>query len=162
MVLMLMVTLEVFEELASNEGKYAGHDGRQIVLTNNRESARAQGAGADMKEANKMPRGNGRGPDGLGPMTGRGAGSCAGNENTGYANAKPGRGLGRGMGRGTGRGLGRGSMGYGRQAGLGRGYAGVPYTAPTNDQELEGLRGALKDIQKRIQSLESSAGEAQE
>ncbi|MDF7806976.1 DUF5320 domain-containing protein [Pontiellaceae bacterium B12219] len=41
-----------------------------------------------------MPNGNGRGPAGAGPMTGRGAGKCAGNSTAG----RPGAG-GRGMGR---------------------------------------------------------------
>lgn len=33
-----------------------------------------------------MPAGNRRGPTGMGPMSGRGAGYCAGNDNPGYAN----------------------------------------------------------------------------
>lgn len=40
-----------------------------------------------------MPRGDGTGPAGLGPMTGRAAGYCAGYGVPGYANAWPGRGL---------------------------------------------------------------------
>ena len=47
-----------------------------------------------------MPRGNGTGPMGMGPMSGRGAGYCAGLETSGYAN----RGLGCGGGFGGGRG----------------------------------------------------------
>ena len=46
---------------------------------------------------------NGTGPNGAGPMTGRGMGSCAGNN----VDAR-GFGAGRGMGRGLGRGMGRG------------------------------------------------------
>ncbi len=53
-----------------------------------------------------MPRGNGLGPAGQGPMTGRGAGYCAGSALPGFANAQwacgPGRGLGRGYRRGFG------------------------------------------------------------
>jgi hypothetical protein len=40
-----------------------------------------------------MPQGNGTGPAGLGPMTGRAAGYCAGYPLPGYMNAIPGRGL---------------------------------------------------------------------
>ena len=55
-----------------------------------------------------MPRGDGTGPMGLGPMTGRAAGFCAGYSVPGYMNPIPGRGYfgwGRGgFGRGGGRG----------------------------------------------------------
>ncbi len=36
-----------------------------------------------------MPRGDGRGPDGMGSMTGRGAGYCAGYPGPGFANPDP-------------------------------------------------------------------------
>lgn len=45
-----------------------------------------------------MPRGNGTGPAGMGPMTGRGAGFCAGFGMPGYANRGDGGFFGRGMG----------------------------------------------------------------
>jgi len=51
-----------------------------------------------------MPGGNGTGPQGMGPMTGRGAGFCAGNSITGYINPGAGRRLGMGAGRGLARG----------------------------------------------------------
>jgi len=44
-----------------------------------------------------MPRGDGTGPFGAGPMTGRAAGYCAGYGVPGYVNPVPGRGLGRGF-----------------------------------------------------------------
>lgn len=47
-----------------------------------------------------MPRGDGTGPAGLGPMTGRAAGYCAGYSVPGYANPVPGRGFALGGGRG--------------------------------------------------------------
>ena len=47
-----------------------------------------------------MPRGDGTGPWGLGPMTGRGAGFCAGYRAPRYMNFG-GRGLGFGRGRGN-------------------------------------------------------------
>jgi hypothetical protein len=56
-----------------------------------------------------MPYGDGTGPRGMGPMTGRGAGYC-----TGFAQTRfPGRAFGRGwfsFNRGAGRGRGRGMM----------------------------------------------------
>ncbi len=48
-----------------------------------------------------MPRGDGTGPMGMGPMTGRGAGYCAGFSVPGFMNPMGGR-LGLGMGRGRG------------------------------------------------------------
>ena len=49
-----------------------------------------------------MPRGDGTGPAGTGPMTGRGAGYCSGSQNPGFAVGAP-RGGGFGRGRGSGR-----------------------------------------------------------
>lgn len=63
-----------------------------------------------------MPMGNGMGPNGQGPRTGRGAGFCNGFNTPGAYN----RG---GLGMGGGRGLGFGG-GFGRGAGRGIGYAG--------------------------------------
>ena len=70
------------------------------------------------KEVSAMPFGDGTGPRGLGPMTGRGAGYCAGYGQPGFASPMPrrgwfGLGWGRGMGRGMGRGVGRGWRGRG-------------------------------------------------
>lgn len=70
-----------------------------------------------------MPRGDGTGPTGMGPMTGRAAGFCAGYNTPGYMNPAPGRGFrigfgGGGFGRGRGRGFG---MGFGGR-GFGRGF----------------------------------------
>lgn len=45
-----------------------------------------------------MPGGNGTGPMGMGPMTGRGMGYCAGLASPGYSNYGFGRGMGRGRG----------------------------------------------------------------
>lgn len=54
-----------------------------------------------------MPAGDRTGPRGMGPMTGRRGGVCAGYNAPGYANPVPGHGLGMAWGRG-GRGGGRG------------------------------------------------------
>jgi hypothetical protein len=48
-----------------------------------------------------MPRGDSTGPTGLGPMTGRAAGFCAGFEMPGYTNNAGRRGPGMGFGRGA-------------------------------------------------------------
>ncbi|MDD4061931.1 MAG: DUF5320 domain-containing protein, partial [Kiritimatiellae bacterium] len=59
-----------------------------------------------------MPGGDGTGPAGMGPMTGRAAGYCAGYGVPGYANPIGGRGYGAfGGGRGFGSGGGRGGRG---------------------------------------------------
>ena len=116
-----------------------------------------------------MPAGDGTGPMGMGPMTGRAAGFCAGYNVPGYAN--PVGGFGRGLGRGFGRGL-----GWWRWGGLARGtFYGAPGYVPgspwgawpiTKEEELDYLKGqasALKDeldaITRRVGELESEGGE---
>jgi len=115
-----------------------------------------------------MPRGDRTGPAGMGPMTGRAAGYCAGYDVPGYMNPVPGRGFGLGFGRGWGRGwrwrhwfYATGLPGWARF-----GYApawGAPpvYAAPTPEQELdalkqqaEWLKGQLDAITKRMAELE--------
>jgi len=108
-----------------------------------------------------MPAGDGTGPRGMGPMTGRGAGYCAGYGIPGYANPIPGRGFGMGWGRGGG---GRGWRHWYYATGLPgwarSGYA--PYAAPpTREQEAEflkaqaeWLKGQLDAIGQRIAELE--------
>jgi hypothetical protein len=125
-----------------------------------------------------MPGGDRTGPAGMGPMTGRAAGFCAGYSVPGFANPIPGRGYGFG---GRGMGMGRGGGGRGRRnmfyaTGLpgwqrfGMGYPAygnaAPYGMPYNptvtpDQELNTLKGqaeyfsnALEEIKKRITELE--------
>ena len=91
-----------------------------------------------------MPRGDRTGPAGYGPMTGRGAGYCAGFGVPGYMNPYPGRGYGRGFGGGYGGGFGwrhrnwaggSGFWGRGRGRGFGvwgayPGYSPYPPVAP--------------------------------
>jgi len=128
-----------------------------------------------------MPGGDGTGPAGLGPMTGRAAGYCAGYPVPGYMDPTPGRGHFR-MGGGGG-GWGRRNWFYatgltGRQRAAAGGPAyGVPSAypapyaapfaaAPTRRQELDALKGqaeyfedALEGIRKRIEEVESQASE---
>jgi len=110
-----------------------------------------------------MPRGDGTGPAGMGPMTGRAAGYCAGYPVPGYMNPAPGYGFGRGLGRGFGRGLGfRGSRGWGGYWGAPYGVAtynyGAPYQVPPvyyTAPQAEYFEDALEGINKRIQELEA-------
>jgi len=83
-----------------------------------------------------MPRGDGTGPAGQGPMTGRGMGFCAGYSTPGYANSS--FGYGRGVGYGWGRGLGRG-MGWRR------------WTAPAAYQPVYPQQVAPADEKKALQ-----------
>jgi len=73
-----------------------------------------------------MPGGDRTGPAGMGPMTGRAAGYCAGYSVPGYMNPVPGRGR-LGFGRG---GFFRGG-GRGRAWGRGWGFPGIGYGVPT-------------------------------
>ena len=127
-----------------------------------------------------MPRGDGTGPLGMGPMTGRAAGYCAEYAVPGYANALPGRGMGMGFGRGRGfAGRGFGGGGRGRRNrfyatgmpgwmrfGAFGGY-GMPYQAPDPEMEKQALRNqaeALQEdlelIRKRLSDLETGASAA--
>ncbi len=107
-----------------------------------------------------MPRGDRTGPQGLGPMTGRGMGFCAGYPTPGYMT--PGPGYGQGMGYGRGRGLGRG-MGWRRWAVPNAPQPVYPAnpqpSAPTDEkkmlqEETELLQEELKLLQDRIKELE--------
>jgi len=113
-----------------------------------------------------MPFGDGTGPLGLGPMTGRAAGYCAGFGVPGYMNPVPGRGWGRGFG--WGRGCGRGWRHWFWATGL-PGWMrwgwwfGSP-TAPTATPEAEKqwlknqaefLQARLDEIRKRLDEIES-------
>lgn len=128
-----------------------------------------------------MPGGDGTGPMGMGPMTGRGAGYCAGYAMPGTMNPIGGRGF-RGWGRGGGRGrrnrfhatglTGWQRAGMGWPAFGGRPAYGAPYgagftPAVSKEQELEALKGqteyfedALEGLRKRIDELQKSATES--
>ena len=128
-----------------------------------------------------MPRGDGTGPGGMGPMTGRAAGYCAGLQTPGFANPIPGRGYG-GGGRGGG-GFGRGRRnqffatglpGWQRSGAGSPAYGGpIPYGPPrgnfygptvSKEQELDMLKGqaeqledALGSLKQRITELEAES-----
>ena len=107
-----------------------------------------------------MPGGDGTGPMGAGPMTGRAAGFCSGFQAPGYINPVDGRGGSRGRGGGFGR---RNQFYATGLPGWARGRYGypVPAASPTAEQELAGLKqqakyvqNTLTDINSRIQQLE--------
>jgi hypothetical protein len=121
-----------------------------------------------------MPRGDGTGPAGLGPMTGRAAGYCAGYSMPGYTNPIFGGGFGRGRGfygrGGGGRGFrnmyyATGLTGWQRASMGGPAFAGAyPYAGEVTPKqetdilksEADLLKRQLEDIQGRIDSLEKA------
>ncbi len=113
-----------------------------------------------------MPGGDRTGPQGYGPMTGRGAGYCAGNGAPGYVNPVYG-GRGRGFGGG---GRGWRNMYYATgQPGWARGYA--PYPAypgaayPGNftpEREVEALKSQTNFFQKQVEVLNERIRELEE
>lgn len=118
-----------------------------------------------------MPAGDGTGPIGMGPMTGRAAGFCAGYGAPGHMNPGGGRFAGRGGawgGRGGGRGFrnrvyATGLTGWQRAAGWPVAGGVPPYaSAPTREQQLAALKsqtesfeGALGELRQRIGEIES-------
>ena len=115
-----------------------------------------------------MPRGDGTGPAGMGPMSGRAAGFCAGYNVPGYANPYVGRGFGGGMGRGRGRGFRHWfyATGLPRWARLGNINPAYVYPAPYQklDPEVERqslqtqaeyLEAELNEVKKRLDALKT-------
>jgi hypothetical protein len=92
-----------------------------------------------------MPGGDGTGPRGMGSMTGRRAGYCAGYAMPGYAN--PVFGGGRGFGRGFGRGRG---WGRGWNQNQGGGFSNPEFTP---QQEAEMLKNQSKAMQSEIDAI---------
>lgn len=106
-----------------------------------------------------MPRGDRRGPEGRGPMTGRGLGYCAGNDQPGFAaDAAPqgaGRGFRNGAGRGPGFGRGRGFAGSGRGRGMGYGFAagrGAAYAPAGEDVDYDSQENKNREV-TRLENL---------
>ena len=101
-----------------------------------------------------MPRGDGTGRDGAGPMTGRGFGYCAGYDLPGYMHG--------------------GGFGFGRRHLYGRGYAlrrGVRFAPPLHDlferetesldlkHHAELLEQELQVVKSRLEALQQKAKE---
>ncbi len=121
-----------------------------------------------------MPAGDGTGPRGMGPMTGRGAGYCAGSGAPGYANPMPGRGFGMGWSRGGGWGRGRGwrhmyyatglpgwaRYGYAPAWGAPPAAAYGPYGAPpTPEQETEFLKSQAEMLKEELEAISQRIAE---
>lgn len=107
-----------------------------------------------------MPRGDGTGPVGAGPQTGRGLGYCSGMGRPGFMNGMPGRGWSRGGGFGMGRGFRRGFCRFGFGFGPGALHPRFSPAAMTPEQEksmlqaeAEQLRSALSRIEQRMQDI---------
>lgn len=109
-----------------------------------------------------MPRGDGTGFRGYGPLSGRGRGYCAGYSRPGFMNRDFGYGPGYGFGPGG------GGRGFGRRSWRGYGYGPMepfydyqeayPTTAPKEmlelrakalEQELEHLKNQIAELSKR-------------
>lgn len=105
-----------------------------------------------------MPRGNRRGPENAGPMTGRALGYCAGNDRAGYAVDAVPQAAGRGFRRGGGPGFGRRfARGFGRGRGLGYGYAfnqeeEIEYNSAVERNDLSDSENKELEM-KRLQNL---------
>ncbi|MFP4053829.1 MAG: DUF5320 domain-containing protein [Phycisphaerae bacterium] len=115
-----------------------------------------------------MPAGDGTGPNGTGPMTGRAAGYCAGYAAPGFVNRGGGRGMGFGGGRWRGRGwrhrfYATGMTGWQRAAAGAMPFEAGLYDPPVTDEQqlgelknqAEHLEGALGDIRRRIEELQA-------
>ena len=115
-----------------------------------------------------MPGGDGTGPAGFGPMTGRAAGYCAGYPVPGYMNPYVGGGFVRGFGRGLAWGGGRGkgwrwNVAYGLP--YQSQYFASPYYPPPSSPDDEKkflksqadfLQNELDSIKKRLDEVEQS------
>lgn len=114
-----------------------------------------------------MPRGDGTGPAGMGPMTGRAAGYCAGYAAPGFTNPRGGRGLGLARGRG---GWGRGiAWGRGGRWGIDPGllappdYGPVPLWQGTSaGEELAMLRDEADWLKEQMDAVNQRIQELQE
>jgi hypothetical protein len=122
-----------------------------------------------------MPAGDGTGPMGMGPMTGRGAGYCAGYGVPGCANPVSGRGFGMGWGRGRGGGWGWRNwyyatglpgwarFGYAPAWGTPPAWAYGPYAAPpTPEQEVELLKGQAEWLKERLEAISQRIAEIEQ
>ena len=121
-----------------------------------------------------MPGGDRAGPLGMGPMTGRAAGYCAGSAVPGFMNAPGGQGFRRGGGGRGGRGwrnrfYATGLTGWQRAAGMpafaGRQVAaaaqaetGAP-PAPSREQELDILKRQAETVEQQMKQLRERIGQ---
>jgi hypothetical protein len=112
-----------------------------------------------------MPRGDGTGPRGLGAMTGRAAGFCAGFGTPGSMSAMPGRGGGFGTGFGRGRGwrnrfFATGQPGWMRFDAYAapHGYP-MPYPSPDPEMERQTLRKQADVLESELNLIRNRLAE---
>lgn len=98
-----------------------------------------------------MPRGDRTGPNGMGPMTGRGLGYCNNFATPGYGKMNP-----RGMGRGF----------FGRRGGFGRGFGYYPYpnwgyptAAPDANTQKAALEDEIKLLSNQLEEMKNRLAE---
>jgi hypothetical protein len=102
-----------------------------------------------------MPSGDGTGPLGAGPMTGRGAGFCAGSDTAGYENSVPGRAFrGRGFGRGGGRGWRNGFWATGLPGWIRFGLGISSVIASRSDAERTVLQNQAETLQRQLDAIQ--------
>ena len=103
-----------------------------------------------------MPRGDGTGPMGMGSMTGRGAGICAGYAASGYENP-----IGYGCGFGGGRGFKRNFNATGLpMCRFGAANINRAYSSKTDEKEIlkryaQNLESQLNEVKKRISEFDN-------
>ena len=118
------------------------------------------------EEVSEMPAGDGTGPLGMGPMTGRAAGYCTGYDAPGWSAPGPGPGFGLGWGGAWGRG--RRNRYWARATGAPRwargqsvspwgtppAWAFGPYgPAPSREQETESLRQRAEWLRRQLDEI---------
>jgi len=93
-----------------------------------------------------MPQGDRTGPNGQGPMTGRGLGFCSGSNTPGYMNSGFGRGMSRGFGRGRG-------FGFRQQAFIQPQVITETQEKEMLKQELEAIKAEQSEIETRLKKF---------
>lgn len=93
-----------------------------------------------------MPSGDRTGPEGCGPITGRGLGYCAGNDRPGYTT-----GFGQGIGYGRGRGMGRRFWRY-------RGQGDFSQPPQERSDELSRLRSEVNSLKEQLRRFMDRLG----
>jgi len=106
-----------------------------------------------------MPRGDRTGPMGMGPMTGRRAGYCAGYGVPGYANPGFGRGLGMGFGFGGG---GRGWRNMYYATGMPGWVRFGPAVPPAPIDEASALKAQAEALQKQVEAINKRLAELEQ
>lgn len=111
-----------------------------------------------------MPRGDGTGPMGMGTMSGRAMGFCAGFDRAGYENAVPGRGMSIGLGRGCrfgngGRGWRQGFYATGLPGWMRFGGNKSPFQKPNSEMEKQTLKNQAGILQSQLDQIRKRLGE---